>query len=108
MVNAAVAAASGGGGGGGAAGTLRGFATFLRRGPGRAVQVDPMNPMLKPPGTNLLKVNYDKLLSSLAFNFNLRRYTPVNAVAVRAATPAAPVGRCRMGRFWYIASRAER
>jgi len=42
---------------------------------GRTVQVEPMKPVLKPPGTLPLKLNHDKLLSSFAFNFNLRRYT---------------------------------
>jgi len=37
------------------------------------VQVDPMKPMLKPPGTKHLKLKYDVRLSSFAFEFNLRR-----------------------------------
>jgi len=44
-------------------------------GHGRAVQVKPMKPMLKAPGTKRLKLKYIKLLSRFAFNFNLRRYT---------------------------------
>jgi len=32
---------------------------------GKAVQVDPINPTLKAPGTNRLKLKYDKLLSIL-------------------------------------------
>ena len=55
----------------------------LQRGPadpraralGRAVQVVPIKPTLKPPGTKRLKLKYDELLSNFAFNFNLRRYT---------------------------------
>ena len=43
--------------------------------PGRAVQVDPIKPTLKAPGTKLLKLQYDKPLSTFAFKFNLRRYT---------------------------------
>jgi hypothetical protein len=39
------------------------------------VQVDPMNPALKAPGTTRLNLQYDVLLSIFAFNFNLRRYT---------------------------------
>jgi hypothetical protein len=31
--------------------------------------------MLKPPGTKRLKPKYDEPLSSLTFNFNLRRYS---------------------------------
>ena len=34
-----------------------------------------MTPVLKAPGTKLLKLKYDKLLSNVAFTFNLRRYT---------------------------------
>ena len=50
------------------------------RAQGRAVQVEPMKPILKPPGTKRLKLKYDKLLSILlqvAFNFKLRHYTKV-------------------------------
>jgi len=39
------------------------------------VQVDPMKPKLKPPGTKLLKLKCDKLLSNHAFKINLRLYT---------------------------------
>ena len=39
------------------------------------MQVDPIKPTLKASGTKRLKLNYDKLLSSFAVNFNLRRYT---------------------------------
>jgi len=38
------------------------------------VHVDPIRPTLNPPGTGPLTLKYDKLLSSFAFNFNLRRY----------------------------------
>ena len=41
---------------------------------GEAVQVQPMKSKLKAPGTKLLKLKYDNLLSNFAFNFNLRRY----------------------------------
>jgi hypothetical protein len=40
------------------------------------VQVDPIKPALKPPGTKRSKLTYNKLLSSFAFNLNLRRYNP--------------------------------
>jgi hypothetical protein len=33
-----------------------------------------MKPMLRAPGSKRLKLEYDKLLSSFAFKFNLRRY----------------------------------
>jgi len=39
------------------------------------VQLDPIKPKLKPPGTKRLKLAYDGLLSNFAFKFNLRRYT---------------------------------
>jgi hypothetical protein len=42
---------------------------------GRAVQVAPIKPTLKAPGTKRLKLDYDAPLSSVAFKFNLRRYT---------------------------------
>ena len=43
--------------------------------PGRAVQVDPINPTLKAPGSMHLKLRYDGPVSTFAFKFNLRRYT---------------------------------
>ena len=42
---------------------------------GRAVQLDPIKPTLKPPGTKHLNLKCDILLLSLAFNFNLRRFS---------------------------------
>ena len=45
---------------------------------GRAVQVDPVKPTLKAPGTKRLKLEYDEVLSSFAFKSNLRRYTAGN------------------------------
>jgi hypothetical protein len=42
---------------------------------GRAVQVEPIKPTLKAPGTKRLKQQYDELLSSFPFKLNLRRYT---------------------------------
>ena len=41
------------------------------------MQVDPIKPMLKPPGTKRLKLNCDEPLSSFAFTFNVRPYTKV-------------------------------
>ena len=38
------------------------------------MQVDPMKPKLKPPGTKRLKLKCDILLSKFAFTFNLHRY----------------------------------
>ena len=42
---------------------------------GWAVQVDPIKPKLRPPGTKRLKPNCDVLLSNSASKSNLRRYT---------------------------------
>ena len=56
---------------------------------GRAVQVDPMKPKLKPTGTKRLKLNCDKLLSTSAFKINLRRYSEASASAGPAG--AGPV-----------------
>ena len=39
------------------------------------MQVDPMKPTLKAPGSQRLKLIRDRLVSSLAFKSNLRRYT---------------------------------
>ena len=54
---------------------MQGHGLDAALGLGRAVQVEPMKPKLKAPGTNRLKLNSDTLLSSFAFNFNLRRYS---------------------------------
>ena len=42
---------------------------------GMAMQVDPMTPKSKPPGSKRLKLKCDEVLSSFSNNFNLRRYT---------------------------------
>jgi len=34
-----------------------------------------MKPTMRAPGTKLVKLEYDKLISNFAFKFNLRRYT---------------------------------
>ena len=38
------------------------------------MQVAPIKPTLKAPGTKRLKLKYEQLLSTVGFNFNLRRY----------------------------------
>ena len=53
-----------------------------------------MKPMSKPPGTKRLKLKCDELLSSFAFNFNLRRYNtgaPVPSTVMPAPEPRAPL-----------------
>ena len=39
------------------------------------MQVDPLKPSLKGPGSERLKLQCDDLLAFFAFTFNLRRYT---------------------------------
>ena len=48
------------------------------------MQVDPIKPTVKAPGTKRLKLKYAKLLSSFAFNVNLRRYSS-GAMAIKSA-----------------------
>ena len=86
---------SGGGGGGGSGGGGSGGALCLLHAaigkhgattmtpttttgslPGEEVQVDPTIPKLKPPGTQHLKLKCADSLSTFAFNFSLRCYTP--------------------------------
>ena len=57
---------------------------------GREVQVDPMKPKLKPPGTKRLKLKCDILLSTSAFKFDLRSYT--KGVDAPIASTLAAVG----------------
>jgi len=53
------------------------------------VQVDPIKPTLKPPGTERLKLNCEILLSTSDFKFNLRRYTKEAAAAAISERDAA-------------------
>ena len=50
---------------------------------GRAVQVAPIKPTPKAPGTNRLKLNPDELLLKFAFKFSLRRYIKVVRVDIQ-------------------------
>ena len=65
-------AGGGGGGGQGAGGRLPGRHPLLHQ--GGALQVEPMQPVLKAPGTMLFKLRYDEALSNFALDFNLRHY----------------------------------
>ena len=47
-----------------------------------------MKPMLKAPVTKRLKLKYGKLLSSCAFNLNLRRYMKVETADMQASVDA--------------------
>jgi hypothetical protein len=52
------------------------------------VQVDPNKTTLKAPGIKRVKLKFDKVLSSFAFKFKLRRFSMVADRVVRS--PAAP------------------
>jgi hypothetical protein len=58
------------------------------------VQVDPVKPTSKSPGTNRLKLTYDKLVSDFAFIFRLRRYSEVHVAGKTPGVPPTKVGRC--------------
>ena len=72
---------------------------------GRAVQVDPIKPKLKPPGTKRLKPNCDVLLSISAFEFNLRRYiTALSSLKLSVFQPDgrglhSPTSQLNLSRF---------
>ena len=53
------------------------------------MQVDPIKPTLKAPGTKSSKLKCDELLSKIAFNYYLRRYN-------KEIPLASMVGRCRL------------
>ena len=57
---------------------------------GRAVRVDPIKPTLKAPGTKRLNLEYDEVLSNVAFDINMRLYTmePVPDASVLAQLEA--------------------
>jgi len=74
-----------------------------RPGQGRAVQIDPLKPKLKPPGTYRLKLNCYVLLSASAFKINLRRYTKANAAqADYLFQPDKNNAGADLGRAWQI------
>jgi len=50
------------------------------------VQLDPIKPYLKPPGTKRLKLKCDEPLSNIAFNFNLRRHIKVKRINGQCAS----------------------
>ena len=57
------------------------------------MQVDPMKPKLKAPGTKRLKLHCHVLLSTFAFRFNLRRYIE-DRNGAKGTTPFET--------FWYV------
>jgi hypothetical protein len=80
-----------------------------RDGPhGRPVQVDPINPTVKAPGTKRWKLRYDEPPSNFAFKFNVHHYTMVPVEGVKTTilmqlkeagkVSLAKAGRCRLNR----------
>ena len=60
------------------------------------MQVEPIKPALNAPGTKRLKLTYDKMLSNVAFDINLRRYT-VGLIRRQMETLSeSVVRRCRL------------
>jgi hypothetical protein len=55
------------------------------------VQVGSIKAVSKAPGTKRLKLNYDELLSSFAFKFNVRRYKLASFCVVHRGAICAPV-----------------
>jgi hypothetical protein len=63
------------------------------------MQVDPIKPVLKAPGTKHLILQFDEPLSNFAFKFNLHRYTldaHLAAATFIANHELTLVGRCRL------------
>ena len=67
------------------------------------MQVDPMNPKLKAPGTDRLKLKHDERVSIVAFKFNSRLFDEVaQEMPVAAAanemykTARRKAGRCSL------------
>jgi len=82
-------------------------ASTIRR--GKAVQVEPMKPVLNAPGTKRSKLKCEELLSGLAFKFNLRHCVGrVDHAGRRGHQPAPHHGAARQhrrgvaGRAWQI------
>ena len=57
------------------------------------MQFDPIKPMLKAPGSKLLKLEYKKLLLNFAFNLNMRHDSQVKIFGPRTSPM---VGLCRL------------
>ena len=56
------------------------------------MQVEPIKPTLKAPGTKRLKLKYDELLSNVAVKFDLRCYTVDQMGAVMAVGSVTYLG----------------
>jgi hypothetical protein len=62
---------------------------------GEAVHVDPIKPTLKAPGAQRLKLQDYEVVSSFAFNYNLRRYKLADMVNSLAPTTKTTVMKTR-------------
>jgi len=74
------------------------------------VQLDPIKPKLKPPGTKRLKLEYDGMLSDFGFKSNLRRYIKgaelTSKVAALEASLAAATAAAKAKREEYETAKA--
>jgi len=66
------------------------------------VQVDPVKPTLKAPGTKRLKLKYDEPPSNFAFKFNLHRYITALSEQRQRFQAALRRQHARGGRDWQI------
>ena len=55
------------------------------------MQVDPIKPTFKAPGSKLLKLKCDVLLSNCAFKFNLSRCNQIRKTFIRACQRAVMI-----------------
>ena len=67
------------------------------------MQVDPIRPTLKAPGSKRLKLKHDGLLSYFAFKFNMRRHImgwfPISTTAGAVALQCMLVGCDWLGHY---------
>jgi len=70
----------------------------VQRHRGWVVQIDPIKPILKAPGTKRFKLRYDGPLSNFAFKFHLRHYIVDHVAEVSSMKHrmSRMVGRCRL------------
>jgi len=70
------------------------------------VQIDPIKPKLKPPGTKRLTLEYDGLPSNIGFKFKLRRYDAASPGAAAAdARERRHAAAAALSRLWHLYSR---
>ena len=72
--------------------SFKGSVIVIRyEGPKVGGAVDPMKSTFKAPGSKLLKLEQEKLLSNFAFKFNLRRYTQGGPGMPEMLTPTSAI-----------------